>query len=121
MRQSSVVRPVETVDAAANARGLMARARKGASDLQAAYGGSHSYWSRRLSGVLAMSPSDIESVAQLLRVHPAEIFGGVAPDGWAPPPCPEGDSNAWPTPYKARGSHLSIVPMIDLAESDLAA
>jgi hypothetical protein len=99
MRQSSVVTPVETVDAAANARGLMARARKGAADLQNVYGGSHSYWSRRLTGVQPMTASDIESVALLLRIHPAELFGGQAPQGWTPPECAARDSNPEPADY----------------------
>lgn len=99
MRQSSVVTPVETVDAAANARGLMARARKGAADLQDAYGGSHSYWSRRLTGVQSMTASDIESVAQLLMIHPAELLGGQPPQGWTPPECAARDSNPEPADY----------------------
>lgn len=86
MRQSSVITPTATIDVAANARSEMARQRLGASDLVSHYGGSHSYWSRRLTGVNPMSVSDIESIAALLRIHAAQLMGGQAPEGWTPEP-----------------------------------
>lgn len=92
------------IDTASFARAALGRANRKAADLRRAFGGSPSYWSVRLNGHKGMSQADIECIAALTGVHPAELMGGEAPAGWTPPEPPqrpERDSNARPTAYYA--------------------
>ena len=98
-----------TVDVPGNTRAALARKRLRASDLIRTFGGTPAYWSSRLNGHKTLDSRDMECVALICQIHPAELLGGAPPEGWTPPPCPEGDSNAWPTPYKAKGSPLALV------------
>ena len=86
MKPSSVAAPSTSVDVAANCRAALARGRISSSRLSRVYGGAHSYWTRRLSGDLPLSDSDIQLIALACEIHPAELFGGTAPLGWVAPP-----------------------------------
>ena len=67
-----------------NIRAEMGRARVTSSLLARTYGGAVSYWTRRINGEIALSVSDVEMIAAACEVHPATLFGGVAPSGWKP-------------------------------------
>ncbi len=88
MKPSSVASPSTSVDVAANCRAALARGRISSSRLSRVYGGAHSYWTRRISGDLPLSDSDIQLIALACEIHPAELFGGAAPLGWTAPPSP---------------------------------
>jgi hypothetical protein len=57
-----------------------------ASDLSRWFGGAVTYWTRRITGQQSFSAGDLESVALACEIHPAELFGGVAPLGWESAP-----------------------------------
>jgi len=105
----STLKPVSRLDVAGEIRAELARQQISSSQLKEMFGASDAYWSRRMTGKKAFEVHDLECVAEILGKHPAQLLGGAAPDGWTPPTCPEGDSNAWPTPYKAKGSPLALV------------
>ena len=86
-----------------------------AADLLRTFGGTPAYWSTRLNGHKTMDSLDMERIALMCQIHPAELMGGARPEGWTPPPCPGAESNRWPSPYKAEGSPFVPYIVCDLA------
>jgi hypothetical protein len=119
MKPSSVASPSTSVDVAANCRAALARGRISSSRLSRVYGGAHSYWTRRLSGDLPLSDSDIQLIALACEIHPAELFGGAAPLGWVAPPSPLRVTNRY-YPDAGDGWVRNLLP-VQWAISDRAA
>ena len=86
-------------DVPGNMRAALARKRRGSSDLAREFGRSQAYWSRKINGREPWKMSDIECIAMMAEVHPSELFGGQAPQGWTPPECAARDSNPEPADY----------------------
>lgn len=63
---------------AAEVRAHMARARINQTQLAGALGLTQSSVSKRLRGVVAFNTDELQTVANLLGVHPAELLGGNA-------------------------------------------
>lgn len=84
---SEPVQPL--VNLPANTRAEIARASVTGADLARTFDVSRNYWSKRLRGIVEMSYPDIEHVALMCRIHPAELLGGQAPAGWTPPEPPQ--------------------------------
>lgn len=83
--RASTVHELHGIDVAGNVRAEMARANVSASMLSRIYGGSVTYWTRRMKGELEFTAEDLQRVAEATMCHPAILLGGEAPSGWTPP------------------------------------